>query len=307
MKTSKSILITGATGYIGSNLARQMVREGFTVHIVARKTSSYYYLSDIKEKLIIHYYDGSMDSITSAMRESRPEIIFHLASLFLANHKAEDVERLIESNILFGAQILDALDPLSTTKFVNVSTSWEHYNKSDYDPVCLYAATKKAFEDILIYYIHTKNIKTISLELSDSYGPNDNRKKLFYLLNHLQIGSTLKMTPGEQLLDLVFITDIVEAIFHCYELVNDFGDAKHDHYSVSSGAPIRLREVVEQYLAISKKKVSIEWGGIPYREREVMDPRTATLILPGWKPKFTLAEGLSIVWNSYQMSESKGN
>ncbi len=67
---------------------------------------------------------------------------------------------------------------------------------------------------------------------------------------------------------------------------------QHETYAVSSGAPVKLRELVEIYERITGNGLPIAWGGRPYRQREVMVPWNKGKPLPGWKPKVHLEEGI---------------
>ena len=67
-------------------------------------------------------------------------------------------------------------------RMVNTGTSWQHYENSDHRPSNLYAATKQAFEEILNFYATAYPLRVCSLHLSDTYGPNDIRPKLFGFL-----------------------------------------------------------------------------------------------------------------------------
>ncbi len=228
------------------------------------------------------------------LNETKPKIVFHLASLFLSEHQSKDIEPLINSNILFGTQLVEAMVKNEVFKIVNTGTSWQHYNNEDYNPVCLYAATKQAFEDILKFYVEATPLRVITLKLFDTYGPNDPRPKLFNLLKKaLRDQTPLSMSPGEQLIDIVYIDDVIDAfIIAAQRLLNDMVK-KNEEYAVSSGNPLQLKDIVEFYEKTIGKKLPIEWGTRPYRSREVMKPWNRFKTLPNWKPKIGLEEGIS--------------
>ncbi|MCL0069470.1 hypothetical protein M1N85_02030 [Dehalococcoidia bacterium] len=69
----------------------------------------------------------------------------------------------------------------------------------------------------------------------------------------------------------------------------------HESYAVSSGQPISLKELVRTYEQVIGKEVPIQWGGRPYRPREVMVPWNKGDKLPGWEPRVALSEGISRV------------
>jgi nucleoside-diphosphate-sugar epimerase len=241
-------LVTGASGFIGKHLCARLRADGWDVEEVCRGP------------IVI---------------EKKPDVVFHLASLFLSSHTPEKIPALIDSNILFGTQLLEATSP---TQFISVGTSWQHYKNHQYDPVNLYAATKQAFEDILTYYVNARGVSAITLKLFDIYGPRDPREKLIpYLLRN----KNAVMTKGEQLVSLVYIDDAVDALITAVRQGSGT-------YAVNADEPISLRDLVAEISAI--KPLSVEFTRA-YREREVMEPWDGPR-LPGWHPKTSLREGL---------------
>ena len=290
---SRTALLTGGTGFIGSHLAKRLVRDGWQVHLVTTSHSSRDQLQEIADRVTFHEHDGSTASMFAIVASARPDIVFHLASLFLSEHTAEQVEALITSNVLFGTQLVEAMTANDVRLLINTGTSWEHYCNSAYSPVNLYAASKQAFESILQYYVEAKGLQAVTLKLFDTYGADDPRPKLFTLLRRIaDASSTLGMSPGEQLIDLVHVDDVVEAfqLAAARLLANDVKG--HERYAVSSGSPIRLRDLVKLYGHITGRVLPIEWGGRPYRSREVMVPWNSGVSVPGWQPKVGLEEGI---------------
>ena len=263
-------LVTGASGFVGGHLARRLLREGWQVHILSRAGSR---LPEAPEFLnvINHVHDGSTINMVTCLAQIKPDVVFHLASLFLSQHETKDIEPLIQSNVLFGNQLLEAMRVNAITRLINTGTSWQHYNNEDYNPVCLYAATKQAFEAILEFYVQAGGIKAITLKLFDTYGPDDPRPKLFHLLNKAAAsGEPLNMSPGEQLIDLVHIDDVVEAYLIAALRLLAGKVSRHEKYAVSSGNPIPLKELVQTYASVSGRDILVNWGSRPYRFREVM-------------------------------------
>ncbi len=290
--TQRVAMVTGATGFVGSHLARRLVREGWQVHILSRAGSR---LPDKPEftQITNHVHDGSTEGMVRCIAEAKPDVVFHLASLFLSQHVTKDVEPLIVSNVLFGNQLLEAMKVNEVRYLINTGTSWQHYNNEKYNPVCLYAATKQAFEALLQYYVESGSIKVTTLELFDTYGPDDPRPKLLHLLEKIAVsGEALAMSPGEQMLDIVYIDDVIEAFLLAAKRLQSADSAIEEKYAVSSGKPVTLKDVVASFEEVTGKKLSIQWGGRPYREREVMLPWSLGNKLPGWVAEVSFEEGL---------------
>ncbi|MDZ5724904.1 NAD-dependent epimerase/dehydratase family protein [Acetobacterium sp. K1/6] len=97
-------------------------------------------------------------------------MVVRLASLFVSEHNASDVDKLFMSNVVFGAHLLEAMKTLEVNYLINTGTNWQNYCGSEYNPVNLYAATKEAFEDIAKFYTQTTSLRMITLRLYDTYG-----------------------------------------------------------------------------------------------------------------------------------------
>jgi nucleoside-diphosphate-sugar epimerase len=296
----KATLITGITGFIGSNLARRLIAEGWEVHGLVRSDSRFNLIWDLKDNIQLHVMDGKTETLLRIIAQSKVESVFHLASLFLATHTSKDVLPLIQSNVGFGAQLLEAMAVNGVHKMVNAGTAWQNFNSEPYNPICLYAATKQAFQDVARFYSETTPIKILHLKFHDTYGPGDPRKKLFYVLRQaVRESKVLEMSPGDQYCDLVYIDDAVRALIHAEGLLSPQGPSEQV-YSASSGNPIQLKAVVRAYESVIGRELSILWGRRPYRPRETMSPTVSAPTLPGWSPKVQLADGLG------QMERSGG-
>jgi len=291
----KNVLVTGATGFIGSRLVRKLISFNNCVHIVVRRGSSLAQLEGVIDLIFVHEYDGSIESLEGIMKKSSPDIVYHLASLFLSSHKSSDIESLVDSNILFGIQLLEVVKKFNIRRFVNTGTSWQHFDGEGYNPVNLYAATKQAFEDIARYYVESSaDFKFTTLKIFDTYGPGDARGKLVSLLIEcIYSKDEISLSPGEQFLDLVYIDDVIDAFILSGSMLFDADSGQSfSCYSISSKKLIKIKELVSVIENISEKQINVNLGGRPYRDREVMKAQGIDPVLPGWKPKFNIRMGL---------------
>jgi nucleoside-diphosphate-sugar epimerase len=303
MLTSKKVgtaLVTGGTGFIGSNLVKRLICEGWKVHIIVRPTSELVQLNEVIDLIHIHIYDGSIESLFKIFELSQPTIVLHLASLFLAQHTPRDIAPMIQSNLVFATQLVEIMVANNVYKLINTGTSWQHYENKDYSPVCLYAATKQAFEAILQFYLETTPLQAITLKLFDSYGANDPRQKLFALLEKVAVRQeALAMSPGNQKINLVYIEDIIDAYFVAIEKLITGLNSSHESYAVGSNTTPTLHEIVSIYEEEIGSKLPIAWGERPYREREVMETWSRGITIEGWHPQVSLREGIRKVRRSY--------
>ncbi len=294
-KVSKRVLLTGATGFTGSYVLRALLEAGWRVDIIVRPSSSMKMIEDVKSEVGIHVYNGTIDEIMRIVSTTSPDVVIHLASMVIGEHKPSDVTHVIESNILFGVQLLESMAQAGVKYFVNTGTYWEHFQGRNYSPVGLYAASKYAFQNLLQYYIELKGITAITLKLFDAYGPHDPRAKLInLLLRASKTGEQVLMTKGEQKIDLIHVRDVAAAYVSAAERLSNGLAQEHEIYGVGSGNRLSIKDVVEMFERVSGKKINIEWGRRPYREREVMDPCRFE-VLPSWVPLIELEEGISSV------------
>ena len=308
MAEHRIALVTGGTGFVGANLVRRLVSDGWETHVIVRQGSDLSMLTDVEQAVRVHVHDGSTEQLIGIVKLASPQIVFHLASLFLAQHTPQDIEPLINSNLLFSTQLVEAMSVNDVRYLINTGTSWQHYENRDYSPVCLYAATKQAFEAVLTYYVDVSRLSAITLQLFDTYGPNDPRAKLFTLLRKtVRSGEPLLMSPGEQMIDLVYIDDVLGAYLLAAERLLQNRVGSHEIYAVTSGQPVKLRDLVETYGQVIGQPLAVEWGARPYRPREVMQPWINGVVVPGWEPKVKLAAGIALMEQPLRSSETIAN
>jgi nucleoside-diphosphate-sugar epimerase len=288
MKSHRA-LVSGSTGFVGSRLVEHLAAQGWAVaRLLRRDLESPEPLAGVSD----HSWDGSTASACEAAAAAEPDVVFHLASLFVAEHAAHDVAPLIGANLLVGTQIAEAALRCGCRGLVNAGTSWQYRADRTYEPVCLYAATKQAFEDLLAYYVAAEGFHVVTLRLYDTYGPHDPRPKLLAALRRCaDSGIALALSPGEQLLDLVHVDDVARAFALAGERALS-GAAALESFDVSSARRIALKEVVALYGEAIGRPVPVAWGRRAYRRREVMVPPPGRG-MPGWTPTISLERGLA--------------
>jgi len=299
------ILLTGATGFIGSWLIPCLRKGGHEVSALVRSSSHTLPLERMGVPVVCD--DGAGDLLVSLQRHGPFDGVIHLASLFRSSHRPDEVSPLLLTNVLFPTRLLDACVRSGIQWFVNTGTTWQHFENRSYAPVNLYAATKQAFETVAQYYVEAHGIRMATLALGDTYGPGDTRPKLLNLWCEIaQTGTPLDMSEGMQEIDLVYVSDVVEAFRLTAELLAEGGGAEigvMPTFGVSSGSSLSLRSLAGLFEEVSGKVLPIRWGMRALRPREVMNPWMSAAPVPGWMPKVALREGLDRLWMASQLSK----
>jgi nucleoside-diphosphate-sugar epimerase len=293
----RTALVTGATGYIGSRLSASLLDSGWQVNAVTRASSSLGLLAGLIHEIHFHEHDGTTDSLCRILENVRPDVTFHLACSATADHGPADVKNLIESNVLFGSQLLEAMRQSGSPCIVNAESFWQYSEHvGNLGPTCLYAAAKQAFHDILRYYIQSGHAVGVCLVLYDTYGPDDPRPKLLPFLRKAALsGSQVDLTPGHQIVDMSHIDDVVAAFLRAADLLLAQEVDGLSTYAVSSPQRMTLRDLVELFVRETGLALEVKWGARKYRPNEVMVPATGAA-LPGWRPAIDLAQGLRVVF-----------
>lgn len=281
----KTALITGITGFIGGNLARRLIQDGWQVHAIVRADSDTDGLDDIRGQCCFYVHDGSTECMLQLMQASKPDVVFHLASLFLADHGPHQVTSLIESNVLFASQLVEAMVRTRCKCLINTGTSWQHYHSTEYRPVNLYAATKQAFEDILAYYHDAHELSCITLKLFDTFGPDDKRRKLITLILEAACNDEpIGMSPGDQVVDISHVDDVVDCLIDASSSLINSSVAINESYFVS-GERLTVKELVALVADALGKPIAATFGARPYRVREVMEFSATLGGLNLWKSR----------------------
>jgi nucleoside-diphosphate-sugar epimerase len=304
MNAMGNICITGATGFIGSNLLKALrADKALSVTTIVRSKESYQKIRDLK--LNCYLDDGNTDSLVKFFCSGKFEVVIHLASQYIKDHRSKEIDSLVASNLLFGTRLLEATVIGRVKYFINTGTFWQHYNNEIYSPVNLYAATKQAFEVIAQYYRETSDLNFVTINLNDTYGPGDSRKKILNLWMLMNESNSIEMSPGNQKMNLLHVDDVVSGFIRLIQLMKsgEFQKNPSNEYSLKAKEDITLRELASLYERISGKKLNINWGGASYRAREVMTIWDKGLPVPGWEPKISLDEGL----RQLLLANSNGN
>ena len=267
------LILTGANGFIGKHLCKRLQHEGWSFVCLVRPESVRTFF--VENGIPTIQMGGDELSLREILKKENATGVVHLASHFVAEHQAKDLSPLVLSNVLFGAHVLDASVNAGVKWFLNTGTFWQHYNGSAYDPVNLYAATKQALEDIGRYYANAHGLRFCTLKLCDTYGPNDTRNKIFNLWEKIaESGESLDMSPGDQLIDIVHVDQVVQSYVYLIKGLNSdsLNSENCESYYVSSNQKISLKELAREYERTNQVKLNIHWGGRCYRSREVMAP-----------------------------------
>lgn len=297
------IVMTGATGYMGTKLVQRLSKTGYEVYAVARVGSNTEKIKTYINGIV--FMDPVLD-MYEKIREIAPDVYINLAGVYYGRHAPEKIGEMYEGNVILPSYLTDAVVRAGCSHVIHTASYQQCYNGEYYHPINLYAATKQAFEDILYFYVSTKRVNAVTLQLFDTYGADDGRNKIFNLIRRMKEGERIELSPGEQKLYFCYIDDVIEAYVKAIGLLQEMETGIYKRYAVRDEKPISLKEFVGYYIEVTKKKVLLEWGKRSYAEKEIMDPTGFGEVVPGWSPLVSYREGIRKC-GEYDMEKNTDN
>ncbi len=282
---SKKILLTGATGFLGSHLLQAFLEIG--CHVVILKRS----FSDIRR--IRGYLDRVKSFDIDLVPLERPfeecgqfDCVVHTATNY--GRHGETVTEVFEGNLSFPLRLLNTAAFFNTATFFNrASILYAYLN--------YYALSKRQFEDWGRIFATQGKIQFVNIKLEHMYGPGDDLSKFttWIVQSCIKNIDKIELTPGEQKRDFIYIDDVVST----YKLLVEKGrqsGAGFQEFELGSGKAVSIREFVETAKRLTGANTEFAFGAKAYREHELMHSEAdiAKLLELGWKSKYDLSAGL---------------
>lgn len=281
-----NLLITGASGFLGSALAIRFAGMQHEVSLLAREDSNLHRLGNTSIFKI-----GRCDTdleINQFICHVSPDVIIHAASCY--GRGGESYLEMLDSNVRFGVAILNSVKNLEKKiAFINAGTALS-------EDVSFYAFTKIQFEKLVSFIAKTSipHIQFINVKLQHMYGPGDDESKFSTYVVHACKNNvqSLPLTSGEQRRDFIYIDDVVDAYVKILDNLTEFDDCQK--IELGSGVALRLRDFVETVHRLTNSTTELLFGTIPYRENDAMTmvANIRTLKDLGWVPQFNIETGI---------------
>lgn len=231
---NKTIFVTGAAGFIGSNLSKRLLNEIKNIRVIGLDNMNDYYDVEIKESRLEElekfnnfiFIKGNLADkglINKIFEEYKPEIVVNLAAQAGVRYSITNPDAYIESNLIGFYNILEACrhNPVEHLVYASSSSVYGSNKKVPYstddkvdNPVSLYAATKKSNELLAHAYSKLYNIPSTGLRFFTVYGPAGRPDMAYFgFTNKLIKGETIKIfNYGNCMRDFTYVDDIVEGI-----------------------------------------------------------------------------------------------
>lgn len=305
----KTILITGAAGFIGANLVLELLRTQTSIHIVGIDNMNDYYdvsikewrLREIEKMLEMNlenkwtFIKGSIvdkNLVNKIFAEYKPAVVVNLAAQAGVRYSITNPDVYIETNLIGFYNILEACryNPVEHLVYASSSSVYGTNKKVPYstddkvdNPVSLYAATKKSNELMAHAYSKLYNIPSTGLRFFTVYGPAGRPDMAYFgFTNKLLKGETIQIfNYGNCMRDFTYVDDIVEGVKRIMQGAPEKKNGKdglpippYAVYNIGNSSPENLLDFVDilQQELIRVGMLPEDYDFEPYKELVAMQP-----------------------------------
>lgn len=301
----KTLLLTGATGFLGSHLLEALLREGHHVIVLKRSTSDTWRIEHLLEQCIS--YNVDQIPLEEIFKLHQIDCIIHLATFYKKAHLASDIDLMFDANVTFPTKLLDLAVAHGIKSFINTGTFFEYDPSilpiSEANPIKtfnLYAKSKLAFEQILKSYADEGKIKASTLKIFSPYGPKDDTNKLIpFIVSKALKNEPISLSEGFQKLDFIYAGDIAQAYLKTLAQIDTFSE--YESFNIGSGNPYSVREVVTILEELRGMPLQKTWGPPSTVDSPVIiASRIKAKEQLHWEPQTSLRSGLEATIKYYQ-------
>jgi dolichol-phosphate mannosyltransferase len=292
-------LVTGAGGFVGANLVRRLLAAGEMPLAVVRPGSDRWRLADLGDELEVVELDfRDRDAVATLIAERAPRRVFHLAA-HGAYSSQRDVPRILETNLVATASLLDACLAAGSEAFINSGSSSE-YGFKDHAPRederlvpnSAYAVGKAAAAMYCAHRATEVEARIVTLRLYSAYGPWEDPGRLIPTLAVAGLEGTLPPLVDPRVgRDFVHVDDVVDAY-----LLAAVSGRSGGIYNVGTGVQTTLAQAVATARELLDIGLEPEWGSMPDRDWDtttwVADPTLIAAEL-GWRARHDFAGGFA--------------
>lgn len=293
------ILLTGATGFLGSQLLINLLDKNYEVVALKRSFSNTLRISGVLKDKKLHLFDIDLVDSREIFKMYSIDTIIHTANEYGRNETP--MYKILEANLLFPLRLAELGISKGVKTFINTDT-FSNKDKSSHSILLDYSLSKKSLLSYLAKL--SGKLKVINVVLEHMYGAYDSDTK--FVENMIQSIAVqrvprISLTKGHQKRDFIYMEDIVSA----YITLLEYGRTHNfllETFELGTGQCTQIKDFCEKIKLLSNSPTILAFGDIPYRTNEMMESRAniSQLQRLGWSPTLSVSEGLERILNEYE-------
>ncbi len=321
--TGKTVLVTGAGGFIGSHLTERLVGAGARVRAFLRYNSqgTKGWLEEASPEITSHLevvWGDLRDADAVRRAVSGVGLVFHLGALIAIPYSYQNPTDFFQTNVLGTLHIATACRDCSVERLVHTSTS-EVYGTAQIIPMTEehplvgqspYSASKIGADQVVESFIRSFELPAVILRPFNTYGPRQSERAVIpTIIRQALHTDTIRLGSVEPTRDFVYVSDTVEAFLHAAMESSLLGQTAH----FGTGQETSIRQLVEIVREIAGRELPVTQDDVRLRParsevtRLVCDA-TRFKSLCGWRPQVSIADGLKRAYSFYQARpQPRGN
>lgn len=283
----KKILITGINGFLGSYLAKYL-KSNFEVIGLEYSLENLHRISSENFKV----YSTNDSPLEVIFKENNFYAILHVATVY--RRQNEPIFDLLNTNINLPALLLELSGKYNVHLFLNTDSFFNNPSYC-YSYLSDYTLSKKHSLDWVKLLASSSTCKVVNMKVFHMFGENDAPGKFIpFLIDKIKTNEpTLDLTPGTQTRDFIYVKDVVGAFEY---VINAFPDLEsYQEFEIGTGVSYTVKELALLIKEITSSNTLLNFGGIPFREGEIMESKVENFELSklGWKSKYSLKSALN--------------
>jgi len=284
---AQRVVVTGATGFVGLHLCRDLLRSGAEVFAISRTEPGI-----LHERL--HWRQADLtdfECTQKAFRGLHRSVVFHLCSHAQGEPDLAMVLPTFQGEVVTSVNVLTAVADIGVTRIVMAGSMEEPgVGEIASSP---YAAAKAASRAYGAMFHRLHGVPVVMTRIFMTYGPGQATKKVIpHTITTLVEGRPLKVANPQRLVDWIFVDDVVQGLLAAASASGMEGNS----VDIGSGELIAISDVVRRICRLVRPDAPVEFGSTSERRPEQVRQADVvrTFALTGWHPTVSLDDGLKL-------------
>jgi nucleoside-diphosphate-sugar epimerase len=301
------VLVTGGTGFIGSNLIEKLLELNYEVFTLIRPESTLG-IKRLKDFDKLNFIHASVEGLLEISNLPQFDVCYNLAS-YGVDYRQQNIDDIVDGNVKFTLKVIDFCKQNKTKLLVHTGSSSEYAGSNSkitedfkIEPHTLYGSAKAASVIMANAYAKNKSVNMITVRPFGIYGPREGKHKIVPLLIYSIIkNEKIELTSGDQIRDYLYIKDFINAVI---ELSISDNIKIYDIYNICSSKGISIRDISKTLCKICNYDDSVhKFGSLQHRINEGMlfvgdNSKLKSTIK--WDVKYSLEKGLKETYEWYK-------